>query len=130
MTPQGCFILLTKTLKRHRLAADGKALKRYVESQVFAELIAGIPAKRRHAALTAWLQAETACQRRRPIPKRGVAKRANWRDPAFLAKFRNGCARGLDDEDLARLCCITVPAAMKARERFWERPPTQLPLAA
>lgn len=128
MSPQGSFVVLTKALKHLAKGRSARALKAYVEGATFVQLLATIRPERRRTALALLAKAEAACRIQLPAPT--GARRANWRDLAFRAKFCNAYARGMTDEEAAQHCQITLSAAKAARRRYVEAPATPIARAA
>lgn len=123
-TPKGHLNVLTRTLRRHARYGDVAGFRAFVGSDEFVRLFVGAaqnPIYRRPAMLV-YAEAEALCEAKARMPlgkPRSVAdgvrsQHANWRDPAMQAKLRAATS----DEMAARMCGVTVKAALLARRRY------------
>ena len=118
-TPRGHQIIALKRLAKMASLGD---MTRYAASQEYVEALQAMTPKQRaevgKAFGLAWVRCEAKLGPVRLPAKPGTLKRANWRDPAMVARFRDAWARTGTPEGAARLCGITPGAAKVARGRY------------
>lgn len=116
-SPQAVFVSLTRNLKRIARRGDLIELRGYIAKPEFRGAPQVLSEERLDTVLALYTKARVACEARTPLYQ-PWAKRANWRDPAMVAKFRRAWAKTGSDEATARLCGITKGAARLARKQF------------
>ena len=113
MSPKGYFISIIRNLSQAR---DLRGLEAYVTSDQFRVAFDRMPAAYRFRASQSVVEAMQRCQPK--MPRAGSVK-ANWKDPAMVARFRQLCSQGKTDAEIASICRITVGAAQRARSRYF-----------
>ena len=125
-TPIGCLQSLTMAFKRLANKGDFEGLRAYVCSDAFLAAFNGLDPNRRPSAMRAYARAEVLCEANtcHPLVKPGPidarrAQKANWSDPARLARLADAYAvAGGDDEKAARILGVSLGSARLAKKRL------------
>ena len=107
-------------------------LTAFVSSDAYAETLRMLPPKDRSEIMRGFGRAWQRCEKAQgALPAPWERKRASWKDPAFVARFRHVYAEsgGIPErarlEIVARKLAITVGAARIARNRYARAAATQ-----
>jgi hypothetical protein len=129
-TPRGFLKSISTAFMRLARKGDVDGLRSYIRSDDFLHAFNGLDPARRQSVMRTHTVAEDMCEaraRRRLVePKPIYAKRAqkaDWGDPAMLAKLANAYLRaGGDDERAARILGVTVGSSRLAKRRHLKPP--------